>query len=556
MLRLYSFVCFIVAIATAHALPTRVELLSRTENHDRKKADATIGIPEFSRDGNFVLYLSAANNLTTNSPVTKPALNLYMFDRQTSQTTLVSQGPNGAPANADVVNFEISADNRRVLFETSASNIIGNDTNNATDIFVRDLEQKTNILVSANTNGTVSRLGARDATMSSDGNLVLFLSEDTSLSAQKSSAFVGAFVRNIAAGTTESLNAPPGNDLLWASDPVISDDGRFAAFTADTKSTGSSGYVSMNVLCDLQSGASVQMAGDIPGSYEGPPIITPDGKFVVFEINNFGSAGTTNVVVRYASETGAADIVASNNVVAIRPVAISTDGGTILGAAQMGYRIYRDGAEMRAFPKQADGSLISLPAPFGRAALSADGKFVTFSTDVPLLASDGDISQFRTYVYDVEHDSLSEIPLTSIGASPSDPVLNVDGSSVVFTGPAAGIHDQDEAAQDNIYIWDRATGQIQLVSKLDTRNFENTDAGDSKIPEAAAFSDDGQKMVFASRAPASGVTDGNGSWDIFVLDLATGRKQLVSVAEDGQSIGSGASLQPIISWQRTIRCVC
>src|ERR1044071_5314783 len=187
------------------------------------------------------------------------------------------------------------------------------------------------------------------------------------------------------------------------------------------------------------------------------------------------------------------------------------------------------------------------PWPFASAALSADGKFVTFSTDVPLLGVDGDTSQFRTYVYDVEQDLLTEIPLTAVGASPSDPVPNADGSIVVFTGPGAGIHEQGEAADDNIYLWERATGQIQLVSKLDTRAFENTDASDSKIPETAAFSDDGQKMVFASRAPATGVADANGSWDVFVLDRATGQKQLVSVSADGQSTGSGASLQPIIS---------
>src|ERR1044072_7694075 len=122
MVRLFSFVSLIVAMASGYAQPMRVELLSRTADHDRKKADATIAMPEFSRDGNLVLYLSAANNLTTNLPVSKPALNLYMFDRRTLQTTLVSQAPNGAPANGDVVNFEITADNRRVLFETSASN--------------------------------------------------------------------------------------------------------------------------------------------------------------------------------------------------------------------------------------------------------------------------------------------------------------------------------------------------------------------------------------------------------------------------------------------------
>jgi Tol biopolymer transport system component len=67
------------------------------------------------------------------------------------------------------------------------------------------------------------------------------------------------------------------------------------------------------------------------------------------------------------------------------------------------------------------------------------------------------------------------------------------------------------------------------------------------LSENGAFTDDGSKMVFASQSPAASVPDTNGTWDVFLLDRTSGQKQLLSISADGQSSGSAASLQPIIS---------
>jgi Tol biopolymer transport system component len=303
----------------------------------------------------------------------------------------------------------------------------------------------------------------------------------------------------------------------------------------------------MNVLCDLQNDISLQMADGISGNRT-EPIMTPDGKYVTFSISDFAFTGGTNVIVRYATQTGTTDLVTSNSVrTTTRPVAISNDGRTILYIDQNGYRVYREGSDTRVFPRNTDGSPMALPAVFGMSSLSADGKFVTFSTDVPLLASDGDASQFRSYIYDVEQDALAEIPLTSPLAPVSDPVPNADASLVVFTGVSAGIQEESEPATHNIYSWQRASGQLTLLSRSYVGAFENTSFADSKISELGAFSDDAKKMVFASRAPANDVTDTNGTWDVFVLDRPTGQKRLISISADGNSAGTGASVQPLIS---------
>src|SRR5688572_12257376 len=148
MLLLYRAFAMLLAAVACAAQPVRIELLSRTDDHARRPgASAIAAVAEFSRDGNYVLFLSEASNLTTNKPTGKPLLNLFMTDRRTGKTTLLSQGANGEPANDNVVNFELSADNKRVLIETAASNMVANDTNNAADIFIRDLAAGQNILV-------------------------------------------------------------------------------------------------------------------------------------------------------------------------------------------------------------------------------------------------------------------------------------------------------------------------------------------------------------------------------------------------------------------------
>jgi hypothetical protein len=546
MQSMHRYLLFLLAVATSFGQPTRLELLSRSDDHMRRKAGAAMSaMPEFSRDGNFVLFLSQAPNLTTNRSGAKPVLNLYMVDRRTLKTTLVSTGINGEPANDSISGFELSADNRKVLFETGASNIVANDGNDRPDVFVRDLDLGQNILISVNTNGTVGRFGAGNATMSADGNVVAFVSSDKTLVPAKSFATTDVFVRNIAAGTTERVPPPQGYTPSYASDPSISDDGRRVTFNMDATVTNTFNYVYMTVVSDLQSHTTARMNEGIPGN-PSEAIMTPDGKYVTF--GAFDYTTPSNLIVRYNVESGTPEILATNSVrTMFRPVAISNDGRTILYIEGNSYRVYREGLDTRVFPRATDGSPIDLQSVFGRSALSADGKIATFSTELPLLPSDGDTSQFRTYIYDIEQDSLSEIPLSSTDAPISDPVPNADGSLVVFTGVSSGIQDETEPATHNIYLWERATQSATLLSKSSSAAFENSDRSDSRLWETGAFSEDGEKMVFASRAPAKGVADTNATWDIFVLDRATGHRDLVSISQDGTASGSAISFHPAIS---------
>src|SRR5690349_10094588 len=84
----------------------RIELLTRSENHEHRPAAASLtGAPEISADGNLILFVSDALNLSTN-PAGVRAFNLYMTDRRAKQTILISEGLDALPANNTVEGYQ------------------------------------------------------------------------------------------------------------------------------------------------------------------------------------------------------------------------------------------------------------------------------------------------------------------------------------------------------------------------------------------------------------------------------------------------------------------
>ena len=103
-------------------------------------------LPIISSDGRFVLFASTANNLTlttsnTPIPVLVPAsFNVYLRDRASNVTTLVSVNLSGTGGgNGDSLPSAVSTNGQFVLFESVAADLVPNDTNNASDVFVRDV---------------------------------------------------------------------------------------------------------------------------------------------------------------------------------------------------------------------------------------------------------------------------------------------------------------------------------------------------------------------------------------------------------------------------------
>lgn len=92
--------------------------------------------PFISQDGRYVLFSSTATNLPGG---TGGFYQLYIHDRVTGITELVSKDANGNPGNDSSTAAALSANNQIVVFESDASNLVPDDTNLEVDIFRSDV---------------------------------------------------------------------------------------------------------------------------------------------------------------------------------------------------------------------------------------------------------------------------------------------------------------------------------------------------------------------------------------------------------------------------------
>ena len=92
--------------------------------------------PAISADGRLVAFHSAATNLVAGD-LNPNHSDVFVHDRQTGITVLVSIGPAGVQMTQGSSNAAISADGRLLAFDSSATNLVAGDTNGAHDVFVR-----------------------------------------------------------------------------------------------------------------------------------------------------------------------------------------------------------------------------------------------------------------------------------------------------------------------------------------------------------------------------------------------------------------------------------
>ncbi|HEY4952057.1 MAG TPA: calcium-binding protein, partial [Verrucomicrobiae bacterium] len=198
------------------------------------------GLPITSADGRYVLFASAANNLTltnNNNSVLPRRMNVFLRNRTSGTTSLVSVNLAGTGGgNGDSFPTGISTNGQFALFESSAGDLVANDTNNATDIFVRDLVNGTTTLVSMGTNGAPGiGVVSRGSVMTPDGRYVAFVSTATNLVVGDTNKIADVFIRDLQTGTTKlvSVGAATNSNPLNVSSsesPEITPDGRYVVF--------------------------------------------------------------------------------------------------------------------------------------------------------------------------------------------------------------------------------------------------------------------------------------------------------------------------------------
>ncbi|GLZ00697.1 hypothetical protein [Actinoplanes sp. NBRC 103695] len=265
----------------------RTTLVSRTPGGTSGNLGS--GAPSISADGRYIAFHSGASDLVPGD--TNGAVDVFVRDLRRGRTARVGLGPGGVQADRGGGVPDISADGRHVAFASSSTNLVPGDTNATADIFVRDLDAGRTERVSLTADGRQSDSFAYESSISADGSRVAFLSSP-GLTADPSDpmAFTAAYVRDRRRHTTVNLSAgvvrDPGFFVSDVADPEISDDGRTAAFTFSGVLAIGAEWVNSVWAYDLRTGklslVSRNSRPDDRTRGSSQPSLSADGRYVAF----------------------------------------------------------------------------------------------------------------------------------------------------------------------------------------------------------------------------------------------------------------------------------
>jgi hypothetical protein len=226
-----------------------------------------------STNGQYVAFFSMADGIV--SADTNGCRDVYVHDIVSGSNTLVSVSVYGSySGNGNSSEPAISGNGRYVAFSSYATNLVVNDANGASDIFLRDLQTSTNTLVSVDAGGSGEGNGnSFTPQISADGQHVLFFSVANNLTTNNVETGTNLFWRDLKGGVTYAITSsggaavaamtPDGSNVvfavgtglsLWTAgshlatnvasasaaviDAAISADGRRAAFETPTNCYG------------------------------------------------------------------------------------------------------------------------------------------------------------------------------------------------------------------------------------------------------------------------------------------------------------------------------
>ncbi len=505
-------------------------VINLTINGDGSSSDPTI-----NRDGSRVAFVSESTQFGND---TNNAKDVFVWTRSNRDLSgsieLVSANQSNTDSGNALGDFSgvrgsqepiISRDGKYVAFTSASSDLVNGDTNNSTDVFVRDVDNKQTKLISRN--AAIGNGNSSTPDISADGKRIAFLSSATNLVADDTNNQPDIFVWDANTNALILMSRSPDNTIsnngvgnsgsIFASNPipVISGDGSVAAFVSQ----------SSNLVAKDRNGVA-------------------DGFVIPVMSGNATLISTRNTDPNLASRTGSSDSITNRNTaisddgrfvvfVSAAPELVGADGGSVnnvfLRDRQTGETILVS----RALTGTANGES-------GNAMISADGRYVVFTSAASNLVSDDTNNATDVYLFDRFSNQLQLVSRSRNGSANGasiNPTISSDGRYVVFMSTASDLVDNDTNSKQDVFLWDRTTGTITRVS----------DRSDG-TSEQAIISRDGSTIAFVSDATNLVSDDTNGKKDVFVWTRSTNSIALVSRATGKNgAIGDDDAYQPSLS---------
>jgi Tol biopolymer transport system component len=411
-------------------------------------------------------------------------------------------------ANGDSTSPAISADGRFVVFESGASNLVPDDTNETSDVFVRDRVLHATRRVSVSSTGAEGNFSSLSPAVSADGRFVAYASVASTLVLGDTNGAWDVFVRDLVAGTTQRVSVSTAGAQSTGSDeflaPAISADGRFVAYSSvasDLVAGDTNGTYDV-FLRDRFAGTtkrvSVSSRGVQSNGESGTPSISADGRVVVFysvASNLAVRADTNNAVDVYVR-----DLVAGTT----RRVSVSSSGA----------QANRDSGGAEDLSQM----------------ISANGRYVVFASLASNLSARPDTNRsFDVFVRDRSARTTRRASVSWTGRQAnsvsSTATISPKGRFVAFASYATNLLPRgDYNIASDIFVRDLVAHTTRRASVSST---ESPARGQSSSPTVLAIH---RFVAFESGAANLIAGDTNRATDIFVRDLSAGTTQRVSIA--------------------------
>jgi Tol biopolymer transport system component len=383
--------------------------------------------PTLSANGRYIAFHSDANNLVPND--NNGFTDIFVYDRTLEHKTRISINSEGTEGNFVSYFPALSANGRYVAFQSDASNFMPEDDNQTTDIFIHDRDTKVTQIVSISSKGKQGNSSSSEPVISADGRTIAFHSYATNLVTKDTNKRVDVFLHDLDTGETTRVSVKNQNVQAKGASfgAAISADGGYIAFTSEATNlvTGDKNKKTDIFVRDLENRKTIRVS-----------------------INNNGEEG--------------------------------------------------------------DGDSFD-------ASLSADGRYIAFGSRATNLVADDTNEVEDIFVHDRQTGETNRISINSQGqqadARAFSATLSADGRYVVFNSDAGNLVDDDDNETTDIFIHDRQTGQTRRLS-LASQFY----AKSSAASYSPAISEDGRWVVFESRAWNLASNDFNEATDIFLYD--------------------------------------
>ncbi|NOZ54153.1 MAG: PKD domain-containing protein [Gammaproteobacteria bacterium] len=392
--------------------------------------------------GRYVVFESIASTLTDND--NNSAWDIFLRDRETRITQRLSLSVDGNDADDASLEPAISDDGRIIVFTSTATNLVENDLNGSSDIFVYNAVDSSLQRISIDSAGLGVVGDNRLPDVSGNGRFVVFESTAMSLVAGDNNQAVDVFLHDRVTHTTQRVSVGNLNEEANGGSykPAVSDNGRFVIFSSDADNlvANDSNGVRDIFVRDLQENTtrrlSVSSAGVEANAGSGSPDISGNGVVAIFQ------SEATNLVL---DDTNTVRDIFSYNLLNnhTERMSVSSLGG------------------------EANASTFTV------SAITFDGRYVVFYSAASNLVANDVNAAWDVFVHD-RTDKQTKIMSVSNNngvagnASSFEPSISANGHYVVFGSAAANLTSADTNGFWDIFLHVLVTANVAPIADAGT----------------------------------------------------------------------------------------